>query len=181
MSTLSGTTGHLRFYLYEIKFQCGAALEALRKLPPADTEKLGQVDADAVYRDLQAGLGAAANLSKLLWSDGNRQRAESLRRELDVDGGRSPLRGRALRNHFEHFDERIDRWLAGGGGASLVNRNVQPLSRGVRSAVESGRILHHYDPMTYTAYFQGEAFPIQPVIEEIERIAARLAVIQRGA
>jgi len=114
----------------------------------------------AVPRDLasaQALLGAAAMLSKLLWptpggvdshgrplspgaaEDGAQARARGreLRRALDNLKAPSPLETRRVRNAFEHFAERLDKYLydSRGGQRLVVDRNIGPANQPFASPV----------------------------------------------
>ena len=160
----------LYYYLMEIEWQCETALSAFGALPEPDPTRLGGIDADDVYRAVQAGMAAAANVSKMLCSKKKAARADHLRAVFGV-GDDSPIASRTLRNHFEHFDERLDRWIdEHAEKRSIVNRNVQPMNEGIRAGVESGRVLHHYDPITRVAYFRGDKFPVDPVLDELRLI-----------
>ena len=66
-----------------------------------------------VWSAIQSLLVAVANISKILWS-GSAKRGKDLRTILEISDG-SELHQRALRNHFEHYDERlvIDKRLPG--------------------------------------------------------------------
>ena len=56
-------------------------------------------------------LNAGANISKAFWGSGGKLAVERkpLRDSIGIDD-KSPLRAVTMRNNFEHFDERIDRW-----------------------------------------------------------------------
>ncbi len=158
------------YYLDEIEWQCATALTAFDSLPAPDETEHESIDCDVVYRAIQAGMAAAANISKMLWSTSNPGRAEDLRAELEVEEN-SPISSRTLRNHFEHFDERLDKWVDDHAQTqSIVNRNVQPVTEDIRERVETGWVLHQYDPISRIAYFRGEQFPIAPVVQELRRI-----------
>jgi hypothetical protein len=77
------------------------------------------------WMSLQTFLTFAGNVSKLLWpvKKANKRGAD-LRRELGVDG--LALECRELRNHLEHFDERIDVWLESGRGQNFRDRLIIP-------------------------------------------------------
>jgi len=108
----------MSFFLDELYRQCDYGVRAHRQM-------------DAVLPDLddfwfwaQAFLIAAGNASKLLWGvdDKAAKRRRALRDRLEVTAD-SPLRDRALRNHFEHFDERIEDAVATG---AIIDTSVLP-------------------------------------------------------
>ena len=79
---------------------------------------------------LQGIVVAAANVSKLLWGSGRdtaktaRQR-KPLRDALGVTES-SPLKDVTLRNQFEHYDEKLEKWSkeTAGTGEPYVSRNI---------------------------------------------------------
>jgi hypothetical protein len=69
-------------------------------------------DSVEVWGSIQSILVAAANVSKILWPSGKRSktRGKHLRELLGVDEN-NLLSDRTFRNHFEHYDERIEDWF----------------------------------------------------------------------
>lgn len=60
---------------------------------------------------IQSILVAAGNVSKILWpSHKYKLRDEKLRQLLKVEEN-NPLASRKFRNHFEHYDERVEEWF----------------------------------------------------------------------
>jgi hypothetical protein len=125
----------LCIFLDELNEQCASARLALEETERAIARALGPgVQADAfpveslrrIWFNLQAFLGFAANVSKLLWPvrAKSKLRGEELRALLKVDDT-SPLRSRDARNDLEHFDERMDDWAAGAAPHfAAVDRNI---------------------------------------------------------
>jgi hypothetical protein len=114
---------HAHLYVGEIEFQCSLAIQAWNELKALDLE----ADQIQVWMLVQSMLIACANVSKLLWSDIDEgQRGAQLRCLLDVGEG-SALASRRLRNEFEHFDERLDRWAKRSPGqrSGFVDRSVE--------------------------------------------------------
>ena len=72
-------------------------------------------DHQAAWFSLDALLRAAASISRIFWPPNSKYagRAKLLGRLFHV-GRRSPFALRDVRNSFEHFDERIEDWLASG-------------------------------------------------------------------
>ncbi len=73
---------------------------------------------DKFWYSVEAFLMATGNISKVFWpsvSKSHKERAKiekrctQLREKWGIKND-SPLASRELRNHFEHFDERIDSW-----------------------------------------------------------------------
>lgn len=60
---------------------------------------------------IQTILVAAGNVSKILWpNEKYKVRGEKLRQLLNVEKD-NPLSNRKFRNHFEHYDERIEEYF----------------------------------------------------------------------
>jgi len=93
--------------MQQIKLQCQAVLVGSNDFDSA----MATGDHTHAWIAIQNILGAAANISKALWGAGGRhsEEREPLRASLQVDDT-SPLRDVATRNHFEHYDERLDKW-----------------------------------------------------------------------
>jgi hypothetical protein len=87
----------LRIFQMEVERQCRFSLIALQDLEKA----LQNCDMDRIWYSVQSFLGAAGNISKILWPP-NRDfsaRGAELRASLFVSGD-SPLEPRTFRNHF---------------------------------------------------------------------------------
>jgi hypothetical protein len=113
----------LRIFQREVERQCRFALIAIQDLEQA----LNARDLDRLWYSVQAFLAAAGNVSKLLWGS-NRSSAErraELRASLSVSDD-SPLRPRIFRNHFEHFDERLEQWATSSKRHNFADSNVGP-------------------------------------------------------
>lgn len=85
--------------------------------------------ADEYWFAVHSILGAAANISKLLWGDSETTRVERapLRCLLGVSED-SSFRWRHVRNKFEHVDEYIDEVLEADPETPLGGRGVGPAS-----------------------------------------------------
>jgi hypothetical protein len=75
-------------------------------------DALQRADLPAFWFAMDATLGALANISKIFFSPTTRSQAKRRGRQMRETFGvqdNSLLKERALRDAFEHFDERIDR------------------------------------------------------------------------
>src|SRR3989442_13158213 len=92
-------------FLIEIEKQCKFGIMASYDLENA----LKSHNMDRLWYSVQGILLAAGNISKLLWPSNTQSadRGNELRTLLSVSDG-SPLTPRTFRNHFEHFDERLE-------------------------------------------------------------------------
>jgi hypothetical protein len=95
--------------LNEVVTQCDFALRAMDLL----RRSLAAKDSRGVFCSARAFLGATGNVSKLLWPSSTKysERGDKLRQTLEVSDD-SPAAPRIFRNHFEHFDERLEEWAA---------------------------------------------------------------------
>ena len=118
---------------------------------------------------VQVGITGAGNVSKALWGQGSRL-AESrrpLRDSLTVPEN-SPFRDVSMRNHFEHYDERLDRWWRESPNHNHLDRMIGPPS-GVVGLDDLDRF-RVYDPTTNDVVFWGERFNMQAIATEAERL-----------
>jgi len=144
----------------QVRFGLIAAVELRDPVMSLDTER--------VWYSIQSLLVATANVSKLLWpSKGSRDRGEALRSLLCVTDD-SPLASRVFRNHFEHFDERLETWGISPHTHLVADNNVGPL--GATSGGASPIYVRNYDPSTETLTFRGEVYEFRPVIGALESL-----------
>ena len=155
----------LRIFQRQVADQCRFALGGVHLINAA----LGEQNKDVLWVGCQQFLVGAANVSKALW--GQRSKFETqrapLRDSLSVSA-ESPLKNMTFRNHFEHYDERIDRWWA-----ESVSHNILDQMIGSPSAVqgfESQESFRIYDPGSHTIYFWGEDFAVEPIARELDRV-----------
>jgi hypothetical protein len=155
-------TQHL--FLGEIAFQCQLAAKAAERLPACDE----QFDSIEVWSAIQSILIAAANVSKILWPRESRSsRGAALRKLFDVDDT-SPLCDRSFRNHFEHYDERIEDWMSTTPSATYTDQMIGPVFEG---PLHFPRLVHrHYDPYTQVLIFRNESMSLGSVLRALELV-----------
>ncbi len=166
----------LRVFLSEIEQQCDFALQADGRL----TASLLPDASDTPWLHLRTIVIAAANVSKLLWNSREKipGRCRTLRDISEVDDG-SPLSSRELRNIFEHYDERIEKWAAKSKRLNIAQDCIgspRVMFRGLDEC-DYHRI---YDPTTGTFWFWGTEYPLRPIIDELRKIKEALAVPQQS-
>lgn len=130
-------------------------------------------DIDGTFYGVQNLLNAGANISKALWGQGGKLSSDrqELRDSIGVDDD-SPLREVTMRNHYEHFDERLDQWWQKSANHNHVDRNFYP-----HSAIANFDDLDNFrnlDPATNILTFWGQDFNLESLVTEVRRILPKL-------
>lgn len=166
-------------FLFEIEMQCQFVLFGAEQLAAAEAESEKEwknpeqrfaalQSVPRTWFALQNILVSAANISKLIWGSG-RQDADrpELRDLLGIDKS-SCLYSPDLRNDFEHFDERLERWAAEAqekGRFMLMSRNIGPFP----GMAEDDRF-GHYEPRTGEVTFWRNLESIPEIVAEVQRL-----------
>jgi len=164
------------FYIQGMLFNCQSAIRSIarisnvfERLPQeVSDEDLRQLPTHAILNELQNVVVQGAALSRYFWPvrKGHEGRGAHLRESLSIVDG-NPLQARELRNAIEHFDERLDLYLASGVVGYIFPEFVGPRPR------ENG-VSGHF----FRAYFidcgvfrllDGE-YQMEPLVAEILRI-----------
>lgn len=152
-------------FIGEIVLQSKIAELAAKRL----SESKDNFDQIEVWSSIQSILVAAGNVSKILWPQEKKyaERGERLRALLEVSE-ENVLSDRKFRNHFEHYDERIEKWFKRKSSAVYSDLAVDPL-KSIWGNVPTN---HHrkYDPLTQTLTFRGESFDLAAVLKELKEI-----------
>jgi len=90
-------------FISEVLLQSKIAQRAFERLL-ATHENFDRLE---VWCSIQSILVSTANISKILWSGKDRVRGKRLQKLLKVEED-NILLNRKFRNHFEHYDERIE-------------------------------------------------------------------------
>ena len=154
------TPKHQSILLLQINFQLETLLQEAAMLEHA----LSLGYPGQVFAHLQHVLYAAANISKACWGSKGKMatQRQPLRDCIGIQDA-SPLRDVDMRNNFDHFDERIDRWAASGGGG-FADLNIGPVNGFGRS--DSLGAFRLFDPSTGSVFFWGERFELQAIVGE---------------
>ncbi|MFW9994949.1 MAG: hypothetical protein ACFFD4_23105 [Candidatus Odinarchaeota archaeon] len=83
------------------------------------------------------------------------------------------MRDRKFRNHFEHFDERIDKWAEKGGG-SLIDRVIGDLNK--IKGIEPEKTFRHYDPVAKAITFYKEPYSTKVIKDAIQALRDNIKV-----
>lgn len=155
----------LRIFQEQVRDQSQAVLVAAEQISQA----LATGDNRRLFLACQNLLAGAANVSKMLWSQNGKRTDERrvLRESLGVADD-SPLKSRAMRNHLEHLDERIDAWWDTSTSHNYVDRMIgPPESIGGFSDGDQFRV---YDPTRHQMVFLGTRYDIIPLVDEAKRL-----------
>src|SRR5690606_41542207 len=107
-----------------------------------------------VWASIQSILVAAANVSKILWlAKASATRGEHLRKLLDVPDD-SFLQHRTIRNHFEHYDERVEEWFKKSASVAYTDSSIDAMEPGPWSFRPF--VHRRYDPVTQELHFRDE-------------------------
>ena len=148
----------------EISTQCHFAELAFKNIYPK-----AQLGTDAVFTSIHSFLSHCAMVSKMLMADDqvSVQEKKSIGDILEISNT-SPIHNRKFRNHLEHYDERLKKWIQQyGPDVSIGTYNVGPKSM---FAVPGMIFVRHYDPVNYIFTFVNEDFDLRELFEEVERI-----------
>jgi hypothetical protein len=167
--------GQLILYAREVDLQCQFVQQAYEDMTEAQ-------DARRKFLYAHALVAAAGNVSKLLWPPDRRAwtsgRGTALRQGFGVTDA-NPLANRKLRDHLEHFDERLDQWLAE-HGETFVDLNVAPPGAIQIEGLEPGAVLRQLDPATWTYSFRGEEFSLPEIVQAATDLRNRALAVARG-
>ena len=126
-------------------------------------------DSVEVWGSIQSILVAAANVSKILWPvrKKNKARGKHLRDLLGVDTD-NLLSDRTLRNHFEHYDERIEEWFENNNSVVYMDSKIDPFEP---TPLSLQQFFHrNYNPTSKALSFRGESIDLAAVLSELANI-----------
>lgn len=154
-----------RVFVHEVERQAKFALIAAQDFQTA----LNAHEPDRVWYSAQGFLIAAGNLSKLFWPSGKSatERGQTLRSMFAIPDD-SPLAPRTFRNHFEHFDERLEEWAGASRRKNFVDSCIGP--PGMIVGIEEEDYLRNLDTQSLSLTFRGDKYAIRPVVAAIERL-----------
>jgi hypothetical protein len=175
-------------FLRQLGRECEFALLALEDMQSNLQSSVRNPEGSDARRRAVAGfwysvdgfLMATGEISKAFWppnpkdesmGEAAKLRGKELRRILGVTNN-SPLYDRRLRDHFEHFDERLDIWFFSSPHHNIVDDNIMP--RKALRGVDFVDILRNYDPTTSTLYFMGDELRLGPMVEALVRLKQRI-------
>jgi len=154
--------------LAEMAFICEMVTQA--KIAERAADQLAKTsDPIAVWGSIQSILVAAANVSKILWpaKKSYLSRGTHLRELLGVDDS-NMLSKRTFRNHFEHYDERIEEWFDKSNSAVYMDSEINPFEPTPWSLP---RVVHRsYNPSSQMLSFRNESIDLAAVLAALAEI-----------
>jgi hypothetical protein len=152
--------------VYEIVLQSKIAQRAAERLL-ATHENFDHVE---TWCSIQSILGAAGNVSKILWpNEKYKIRGERLRQLLKVEND-NPLSSRKFRNHFEHYDERIEEHFKYNSQGAYIDLAMNP---SLNSGIFGNRPLNThrgYNSFNNTLVFRNETLDLNEVLTALDDI-----------
>lgn len=165
----------LSIFQQEVVQQAAFALRAAAEMDSLMQNRM-RLDHDRFWANVQLFLTGAANVSKLLWPPADRktafawrERGRILRASLNVQDG-SALQQKGFRNDFEHFDERLEKWLTDSPNRNIADRNIGP--KGIIVGLQDQEFMRGFDPTTWSITFNGEPHDSLAVRRELATLHA---------
>ncbi|MFM2581086.1 hypothetical protein [Vibrio fortis] len=184
-----------RVYAGEIKKQCQFCLAAIQYLNNA-LQQVGNREIKSeertffhseVFRQMHSLLTHASNVSRMFWPPTPKQkktetdenfekrllsidkvvRGRVLKSAFGVDDS-NPLKNRALRDHLEHYDERLDHWRNNSTNKNIVSDTIGPPNAIV--GPDATDMMRWFDPTRNIFMFRGEEYDIQSIATAIDSI-----------
>jgi hypothetical protein len=124
---------------------------------------------DAVFSSIHSFLSRCAMVSKMLMAHDDSSSPVTIGGLLGVASD-SLIHERAFRNHLEHYDERLRKWIRlFGPDAPIGTYNV-----GTKAAIQLPGVIYvsHYDPNTNVFTFVNEDFDLSTLHADAKRILA---------
>ena len=121
-----------------------------------------------VWGSIQSTLVAVANVSKILWPvKKHMARGKQLRELLGIDDD-NLLSDRTFRNHFEHYDERIEEWFDSNNSAVYMDSRIDPFEP---TPFSLSKFYHRsYSPTNQTLSFRNESINLAEVLAALAEI-----------
>src|SRR3989442_801219 len=165
----------LYIFQQEVMQQAAFALRAAAEIDSL-LQNPTRLDHDRFWANVQLFLTGAANVSKLLWPPDDRKTAAAwrgrgsiLRASLNVPDA-SALQQKGFRNDFEHFDERLEKWLTDSPNRNIADRNIGP--KGMILGLQDQEFMRGFDPTTWSITFNGESHDSLAVRRELATLHA---------
>ncbi|MES1938000.1 hypothetical protein [Salinisphaera hydrothermalis] len=192
-----------RVYVTEIKSQGHFALNAVSALNQA-LQATREFDGDwnrrnffhaEVFRQTHSFLTHASNISRLFWPPQPRKRRDEApeafaKRQVFTESrgttqlalfgldASSPLKSRVLRDHLEHYDERLDHWSNTSERRNIASDTIGPPNAIV--GLDPSDTMRWFDPTTNAFRFRGEAYALQPLATAVDQLLSKAASLEES-
>jgi hypothetical protein len=159
----------LKIYQREIYTQSNYALMSIQYINDILNNLHKQNATNQLWYFVQNFLVSTGNISKLLWGarETTSHQRKPLRESLNISDD-SILKSRAIRNCFEHFDERIDSWWDSSERKIFIDSNIG--STNMIVGLDPQEFLRNFDTDSMTITFKGDAIEIKPVVDELLKL-----------
>lgn len=182
-------------FLMELKKQCEFAIGAIHQVNSALQASRGQnltpdesrFHHNEVFRGLHSFLTHTSNISRILWPPLPQkrkkesaldfserchklprvQRSKALKAALQLDESHL-LKDRRLRDHLEHYDERLDDWEENSPRRNIVSDMIGD-PRAI-SGIDDKDRMRTFNTNGARYVFRGEEFDIQEMLNEVEKL-----------
>ena len=165
----------LHLYLMETGFHVNTLSLAAQGFDAREPEPGTPMD-DATFSELWLSLQtmvlAVGNLSKLLWGSGGRRsdEREPIREAIGVRD-EALLSRTAMRNSFEHWDERVERWFRENPDRHFVDVLIGPARPHV-PGLDDTMVFRQFNPETGEMTFWGESLNLRQALKEAQELVA---------
>ncbi|WP_286754587.1 MULTISPECIES: hypothetical protein [Sphingobacterium] len=148
----------------EISLQSQIAKKAAERLL-ATHEVFDNVE---TWCSIQSILVAAGNVSKILWpSQKYKLRGQKLRKLLGVEDN-NPLASRKFRNHFEHYDERVEEWFENNSQGVYVDLSMNPSLRSLHFSLPPLNTHRGYNSFNNSVVFRSETLYLDEILSALD-------------
>lgn len=122
---------------------------------------------DAVFSSIHSFLSHCAMVSKMLAARDDSYPQKSIGGILGI-ANTSVIHERQFRNHLEHYDERLKKWIKEHGiGKPIGTYNIGSKTKYPKHII---LLVSHYDPDSAVFTFVNEDFDLRALAEEVKRI-----------
>nr|WP_299486142.1 hypothetical protein [uncultured Allomuricauda sp.] len=152
-------------FISEIVLQVKIAEQAEKRLP-IDPGNFNHIE---VWCSIQSILGAAGNVSKILWPQlkESKERGAQLRELLGIDKN-NIIADRKFRNHFEHYDDRIEKWFDIQSTGPYIDLAFNPFKP---TPWEIPKFYHRaYNQVDRILTFRNESLDLKEVLKNLHEI-----------
>jgi hypothetical protein len=165
-------------YLRELIAQCEFGVGSVQRMNKV-LENHGSPS--EFFREAGDFLQHSSAVSRLLWPPGSnnrsikkraKKRGAHLLNSLEIDDTHS-LKERTLRDHFEHFDERLDDWAETSPHKNMVDNMIGSRSAIGGDSIKDQDIMRLFDPATKILIFRGERFDVQALVNGLIDVQAK--------